>query len=444
MKKILALLLVAIMCFAVVSCKKDDIPGKNSTSSSSSSSSSSSTTTTAPVTPSQDPTKDFEDVNETVYTTEELNIRTSAQINNDNIYKTAKAGESFVRIGKNDTWSKLLIDGKEYYAKSAYLTTEKPLEFTEVSKTMYINKLYIKSSAYIFKAPKDDTNTVTTWGLDTPIKVTGIAKETVKSVDGTSDILWCRVEVTVDDKTVTGYINSKNLSETPDPTFDELDFVPCEDTILVVDGVNIRTYPILADSTKHSFIEAGTELPRVGIAQKADENGITWSIVVYEGNCYYISSNSKYVRVVSDSDVFTTDYAVNDEYTISLSKFFWTSSESIENVLATYYSNWATVSVSNSGSMGANVLSPKEFAEAMIKLMGVDGATVTENNGLTYFEIVSGDKDMSFYSLIVVTKGLNNDVYTTTFTCLADDANDLVSDFIEYAKSIKIEKAKAN
>ena len=58
-----------------------------------------------------------------------------------------------------------------------------------------------------------------------------------------------------------------------------------------------------------------------------------------------------------------------------------------------------------------------------------------------YFEYNLNMENLSIYNLIVITKGVNNDFYVTTFNCSAEDANELAPSFLEYAKSITVKKA---
>lgn len=68
---------------------------------------------------------EFSEVEETVYITELVRVRTEASTeNDDNIYTTLKRGTELERVGVNDTWSKVIIDEKEYYVATQYLSTE--------------------------------------------------------------------------------------------------------------------------------------------------------------------------------------------------------------------------------------------------------------------------------------------------------------------------------
>ena len=70
----------------------------------------------------------YEKVNQTVYATAGVNVRTGPGTNYD-IYKTLSKGDSVTRIGIGDNgWSKISLNNKEYFVKSSYLSTNKPKE----------------------------------------------------------------------------------------------------------------------------------------------------------------------------------------------------------------------------------------------------------------------------------------------------------------------------
>ena len=97
-----------------------------------------STTTEQPENPKTTEPK-FTDVNETVYTTENCNVRESYSTSSKKITKLEK-GSELKRIGVGDNgWSKVEYNGKTVYIYSKYLTTEKPADpkFKDVDETMY-------------------------------------------------------------------------------------------------------------------------------------------------------------------------------------------------------------------------------------------------------------------------------------------------------------------
>lgn len=64
--------------------------------------------------------------NETVYVKEKVQVRTEANTKNkDNIYKKLDKGVQLKRVGYQEKWSKVELDGNIYYIASQYLSTEK-------------------------------------------------------------------------------------------------------------------------------------------------------------------------------------------------------------------------------------------------------------------------------------------------------------------------------
>ena len=92
---------------------------------------------------------EFEKVEETVYTTDKVNIRSSTYTDIDNKITSVPAGTELQRIGYHEEWSKVMYNGEACYIKTAYLTTEEddvttapPAantdEFTDRNETVYI------------------------------------------------------------------------------------------------------------------------------------------------------------------------------------------------------------------------------------------------------------------------------------------------------------------
>lgn len=75
----------------------------------------------------------FSVVDETVYVTERVRVRTTATTDTkENIYKKLPRGTKLSRIGYNETWSKIMIGNEVYYVASDYLSTEEPKTATIV------------------------------------------------------------------------------------------------------------------------------------------------------------------------------------------------------------------------------------------------------------------------------------------------------------------------
>lgn len=81
----------------------------------------------------------FEDVNETVWAKESVNVRTGPGTSYDKI-GTLSAKDEVIRTGiGSNGWSRIEYNGKIAYANGKYLTTDKPKEVTykEVNETVY-------------------------------------------------------------------------------------------------------------------------------------------------------------------------------------------------------------------------------------------------------------------------------------------------------------------
>lgn len=115
------------------------------------------TTTEPPVTTTATPSAEvtFTACDETVYVTASaLNLRTSPAMG-DNIHTQVTQGQALRRVGYHETWSKVILEEKEYYVSSKYLTTEDPnaeVVFTTRYETVYITA----DSLYIREAPNSN------------------------------------------------------------------------------------------------------------------------------------------------------------------------------------------------------------------------------------------------------------------------------------------------
>lgn len=111
------------------------------------------TTTTAPPPATTAPEEiKFTACDETVYViASALNLRTSPAVEDNNIATQVSEGQAIQRTGYHETWSRVVIEGKEYYASSKYLSTENPnaeVIFTTRYETVYVTAehLYIRET----------------------------------------------------------------------------------------------------------------------------------------------------------------------------------------------------------------------------------------------------------------------------------------------------------
>lgn len=112
------------------------------------------TTTEPPAVTTEPPAEEitFTACDETVYVTASaLNLRTSPAMG-DNIYNQVTEGQALRRVGYHETWSKVILEDKEYYVSTKYLSTEDPnaeVVFTTRYETVYVTA----SSLYVREAP---------------------------------------------------------------------------------------------------------------------------------------------------------------------------------------------------------------------------------------------------------------------------------------------------
>ena len=213
MKKILTLgLAVLMIALAVASCKTTGNGGASSTPAASiptppASSSSQAKPTEPTPTESSTPASTvkpevvtFEECDETVYvvgTEGGLWLRSSTSFDTDaNKVALVDPGKELQRIGKHDTWSKVVYEGKEYFTSSRYLSTEKPapetepvitITFTECDETVYVTG----GTYYVRSFPStEEKYQVAALVAGTELKRTGIAYDTPNDPDGLG---WSRV-----------------------------------------------------------------------------------------------------------------------------------------------------------------------------------------------------------------------------------------------------------
>lgn len=191
---------------ATVTVTASSSSGSSSGSSSSSSKkNSSSNTTTKPT---------FTTVNETVYATDSVNVRSSYSTSSS-VIGSLKAGDEVTRTGKATkavngiTWSKIKYNGQTAYVSSSYLTTEKPDESNEKGlKTLEITGDYELTPAF----SKDVTEYSLTVGADVDsleINADAIDENAKVEITGNDNLLMgentIEIKVTAEDGTVRTY-----------------------------------------------------------------------------------------------------------------------------------------------------------------------------------------------------------------------------------------------
>ena len=235
MKKLLSLLLALLMIVSVafVACndetpdekESEDLAFNDTEPTDENPGSESNESETNPVTPND---YTFTDVDETVYVQNcnKVNIRTSpSAANKDNIAGslTFGDGKSYKRTGYNSKWSKLEINGEEFYVNTYFLTTS-PAEvvFTNLSepKTLYVDNMYENDVPGNLNI-RSFTSTTPDPEFYPNGNVAAVAKHgaILKALALSKDEKWYKVEFTFEEngatKTVTGYVaNGPYVSET--------------------------------------------------------------------------------------------------------------------------------------------------------------------------------------------------------------------------------------
>lgn len=319
MKKLLLIMLALLLALSLVACgdenetsdtdTNDSTPAPDETTSEPDETTSepeettsepeSTETTTEPTTPT-DPTA-FIEVKETVYVygTEILNIRESYSADSTKIGEM-KEGESVVRTGYNEEWSRILYNGDVRYASSAYLTTIAPFEYTNKTETVYVNvaQLNLRAKA----SPEADI--VETLKYGDAIERTGVSTTTDENGYEWSRLLY-NGEVC--------YANSIYLSTTPSVS-QTLIFEEKNDTVYTTAEVTVNLREdASATATIVASLGYGTRLERTGLATTEDAEGITWSRVMYNGKeCYITTLYLTTTPLVSIEDADETVYVTAD------------------------------------------------------------------------------------------------------------------------------------
>lgn len=189
------------------------------TSSSSSSGSSSSSNNSSGNSSSSSNTPSFTEVNETVYATSSVNVRSSYSTSSS-VVGSLNAGDSVTRTGRGSNgWSRVRYNGQTAYISSEYLTTEKP----EESNNKNLESITIEGDYTL--SPEFSTD-VTEYELTVGTDVDSLQIEAVAeddnaevSITGNDNLLMgentIEIEVTAEDGTVRTYtINvTKGASE---------------------------------------------------------------------------------------------------------------------------------------------------------------------------------------------------------------------------------------
>ena len=392
----------------------------------------------------------FTRVNDTIYIiTGTLNVRTSPEIpeGTNNISKdiVAKFGNAFNRTGYNDEWTRLNIDGVEYYVKSDYVSTNKPTtEFDESAgrETVYIVNVASSINIRSITNLKFSTSVITALPLGEELVRLGVARE--PDADG---IVWAKVEVKLRDGTKTiGYVNNNYLSTEKMGTSNDMGIIfENNNDILEVVGnssLNLRKVPVLIDGEGDAEIEkiavpVGTTLQRIGIATQADSIGIVWSKVIFEGQIYYVSSKPDYVKVVVQGDDEGKVANYFNCFEIALPSTYVTMERDTYHYFLATPDGSASVSIEYSGD---TLLSEKQVVEQLIKDMKLEGiVTPRVHSGVVYFDFeqIETSSNKITYTVVAVVNASEHTYYTLIFKEIGT-REEIQSSVFKYMESIRL------
>ena len=155
------------------------------------------TTTSSNNTTSNAPS--FSSVNETVYATDSVNVRSSYSTSSSVIGSLEK-GDSVTRTGRSSSWSRVTYNGRTAYISSQYLTTEKP----EESANKDLKELTVEGD---YELTPEFSKDVTEYDL-----TVGEDVESIK-INAVTDDDAAKVEITGADKLLMG-INTVEIKVT--------------------------------------------------------------------------------------------------------------------------------------------------------------------------------------------------------------------------------------
>ena len=233
---------------------------------------------------------DFEGVWEHVTAKEETNLRDiPSQDDMATVLRTLKNGEIAMRDGISASgWSRLIYEGKTYYAVSSYLTTDlEPVEddgieteFRPVEETV---------------TAKDAVNLRSIPSVTAPeAEILGKLKngETARRT-GVSDNGWSRLEWNgVTCYAVSRYLESMDGSD-EEPEGIQTVFRDVSDKVTAKDAVNLRTLPSVTDPESRVVVKLkhGETVTRTGI-----NDDVGWSRVEWNGQVLYCVTS--YLEIV--------------------------------------------------------------------------------------------------------------------------------------------------
>lgn len=221
----------------------------------------------------------FKTVNETVYATDSVNVRSSYSTSSS-IIGSLEKGQSVTRIGKSSSWSKVKYNGQTAYISSSYLTTEKP----EESNNKNLKSLTISGDYEL--TPKFDKN-VTEYTLNVNSDIDSI------DMKATAEDSSAKVEITGNDKLLVGE-NTIEIKVTAE------------------DGT-VRTYKINVTKGETTTANSAIELSELSINGYNLTPEFTSGIYEYKLDIADPSITSLNVNAKSNNENAVIEIAGNDE-----------------------------------------------------------------------------------------------------------------------------------
>lgn len=223
----------------------------------------------------------FDPVSETVTAKELTNLRSTPDSSSD-IVGTLKNGETLLRTGVNDEgWSRLVLDGREVYAVTSYLTTDldyRPADIPQADVVLGNTFTAVSDSV----TAKEYVNLRAQPTTDSEILGTLSSGDFLLRV-AVSDKGWSRL--LYNDQTV--YAVTSYLSNEVVPPYVAPDgFDPVDEEVTAKSETNLRTSPDFDSSEVVHTLVKGEYVRRIAVNTASG-----WSRLEYDGQTVYAVSS---------------------------------------------------------------------------------------------------------------------------------------------------------
>ncbi len=330
-KRLIALILAGLLTASLASCTTESGRGDDDTSYGG---------TEAEQTRGEDVTDPpvtvtWNEVDETVYVLAKDGM-TLTEVNGGGTV-SATMGEALHRVKVSNTARSVVEkDGKQYYADSTKLTTDDitGAGFTDAADkpTRYINA---KDGGNVRAFATTAAKIVTTLELNAQVKL--LATGTVGTMN------WSKVELTVKDETVIGFVASSLLSEqeTVDP--DTVDysqyFTACEETEMFVSAGSLNLRKNASD--KSSLVINLVKGDKVIVVANGEIDGTKWSKVKVPKKLEFVGQTQTY-HIGYVASRYLTDKLLEEDATLEDMLAFYTDFTKKEPAVSMYVSNKIT------------------------------------------------------------------------------------------------------